>query len=104
MDDQVTHDALSPESQTAPEAPGAEVDELRRQLDEKQDRLLRALAEADNIRRRAQRDRDEDVKFATESLLRDLIPVLDNLDRALDAAKGAGSAAGVVEGVELIQR
>ncbi len=104
MDDSPTHDALSPESQAAPEAPASEVDELKRQLDEKQDRLLRALAEADNVRRRAQRDRDEYVKYANESLLRDLVPVLDNLDRALEAAKAAGNTAGVVEGVELIQR
>lgn len=122
MDDSPTHDALSPESQAASEAPVSEVDELKRQLDEKQDRLLRALAEADNVRRRTQRERDEYVKYANESLLRDLIPVLDNLDRALEAAKAAvavrtagGStaaasgetrevAAGVVGGVELIQR
>jgi len=41
---------------------------------------------------------------ATESLLRDLIPVLDNLDRALDAARAASTAANLVGGVELIQR
>lgn len=119
MDDQTTRDAPAPES---PEARLSEVEELRRQVEEKQDRLLRALAEADNVRRRAQRDREEYVKYAGESLLRDLIPVLDNLDRALEAARervpvGAAGrstaeasgtmtdfAAGVVEGVELVQR
>ncbi|MGH7276882.1 MAG: nucleotide exchange factor GrpE [Candidatus Rokuibacteriota bacterium] len=104
MDDSPTHEALSPEPQAAPEAPVSEVEELKRQLDEKQDRLLRALAEADNVRRRAQRDRDEYVKYANETLLRDFIPVLDNLDRALEAARARGDAASVVAGVELIQR
>jgi molecular chaperone GrpE len=56
------------------------------------------------VRRRAQRDRDEYVKYATDSLLRDLVPVLDNLDRALAAARTAGGASSVLEGVELIQR
>jgi molecular chaperone GrpE len=82
-----------------------EVAELRRQLDEKQDRLLRTLAEMDNMRRRAQREKEDYTRYATEALLRDLVPVLDNLDRALAAGRASGDAArGVVEGVELIQR
>jgi molecular chaperone GrpE len=80
------------------------VEELRRQLEEKQDRLLRALADAENFKRRTQRDRDESVRYANESLLRDLIPVLDNFDRALGAARAAGGAESLVGGVELIQR
>ena len=82
----------------------AQLEDLRRQLDDKQDRLLRALAEADNIRRRAQRDRDDYVKYATETLVRDLIPVLDNLDRALEAARATAGGGSVATGVELIQR
>ncbi|MBM4439101.1 MAG: nucleotide exchange factor GrpE [Candidatus Rokubacteria bacterium] len=81
-----------------------DVEQLRKELAEKNDRLLRALAEAENVRRRAQRDRDEGVKYAAESLLRDLLPVLDNLDRALDAARTAGESATIVDGVELIRR
>ena len=97
-------------SEETPEAPRSDVDELRRQLDEKQDRLLRALAETENVRRRAQRDREDYVRYANEALLRDLIPVLDNLDRALAAVRAAGrstaeaGAASLLEGVELIQR
>jgi molecular chaperone GrpE len=84
-------------------SPQAEIESLRRELQDKQDRLLRALAETDNVRRRAQRDREDYVKYANESLLRDLVPVLDNLDRALTAGRAA-AAGTVVEGVELIQR
>jgi len=85
---------------------GAEAspDDLRRQLDEKQDQYLRALAEMDNMRRRAQRDREEQSRYANETLLRDLVPILDNFDRALDAARAAGAAAAVVDGVELTRR
>lgn len=117
MDDKTTRDTPAPEAGEAPE-----VEDLRRQLEEKQDQLLRALAEADNVRRRAQRDREEYLKYANEPLLRDLIPLLDNFDRALEAARqrvavraagrsttGASGdpadfAASVVEGVELVRR
>jgi molecular chaperone GrpE len=93
-----------PAPETAPETAPPTPDDLRAQLAEKHDRLLRALAEADNIRRRAQRDRDDYTRYANESLLRDLIPVLDNLDRALAAARAGGGAGSLREGVELIQR
>src|SRR5712691_12301846 len=90
---------------TAPaEVTPAEVEELKRQRADKQDRLLRALAEVDNVKRRTQRERDEYVRYANESLVRELLPAIDNFDRALDAARATGEAAQVVEGVALIQR
>ena len=85
-------------------SPTAEVGDLRRQVEERHDRLLRALAEIENIKRRAQRERDDYIRYANETLLRDLVPVLDNLDRALAAVRTAGEAPRVVEGVELIRR
>jgi molecular chaperone GrpE len=100
MEDRTPIDATDADEPAAP----SQVEELRRELQDKQDRLLRALAETDNVRRRAQRDREDYIKYAAEALLRDLIPVLDNFDRALAAARDADSAANVVEGVELIQR
>jgi len=92
------------ESVPSAEAQVETVEELRRQVEEKQDRLLRALAEVENIKRRTQREREEYIRYANESLLRDVVPVLDNLDRALEAARGTGEVSGVVGGVELIQR
>lgn len=75
----------------------SEVEELR-------DRLLRALAETDNVRRRTQREREEGARYAGETLLRDIIPILDNVDRALDAARASGDTGRVVDGIELIRR
>jgi molecular chaperone GrpE len=99
MDEPTPHTATEAE-RTAE----TEVTELRRELQEQQNRLLRTLAETENVRRRAERTADDRVKYANESLLRDLIPVLDNFDRAAAAARAAGGAANVMEGVELIQR
>jgi molecular chaperone GrpE len=102
MDDRTPPDT-EPDN-AAPRPLEAEIEDLRRQVEDRQDKLLRALAEAENVRRRAQRDREEHLKYANESLIRDLIPVLDNLDRALTAGRGTAGAATVVEGIELIQR
>jgi len=105
MDKENGHDREPLEATPSAESQSGEtVAELRKQVEEKQDRLLRALAEAENIRRRSQRDREEYVRYANESMLRDLLPVLDNLDRALEAARATNDASGVVGGVELIQR
>ena len=101
-------DETQDKSESTPDAPtevtAAEVEELKRQLAEKHDRLLRAVAEVDNVKRRTQRERDEYVRYANEGLVRDLLPILDNFDRALDAARATQEAAKVVEGVALIQR
>jgi molecular chaperone GrpE len=99
-------DEPTPRTATEPEerAPEAELEALRHQLQEQQDRMLRALAETENVRRRVERTADERVKYANEALLRDLIPVMDNFDRALAAARAADGAATLVEGIELIQR
>jgi molecular chaperone GrpE len=100
MDDRTPPDTAEPDQPTAQ----AEVEDLRRQLQDNQDRLLRALAETENVRRRFERTADDRVKYANEALLRDLLPVLDNFDRALAAARTSGSAANVIEGIDLIQR
>ena len=66
-----------------------------------QDRFLRLAAEFENYKKRVQRDQDEYTKYAHERLLKDLLPVLDNLQRALQHAQSEGNTNGVVHGVEL---
>src|SRR3989338_321165 len=68
------------------------LDEVKQLLDEKTDRYLRAVADLDNQRKRAQREREDYIRFANESLLRAILPALANFDRALGAAR-AGSEA-----------
>jgi len=74
-----------------------------REVEAQQDRYLRAVAEFDNVRKRSAREREEYTRYANESLLRDILPVLDNLDRALHAARSE-PATSLTTGVELIQR
>ena len=74
-----------------------------REVEAQQDRYVRAVAEFDNVRKRSAREREEYTRYANESLLRDILPVLDNLDRALQAARSE-PATSLTTGVELIQR
>lgn len=77
---------------------------LEKEKKETYERLLRTAADYDNFRKRARKD-VEDARFkAKEEALRDILPVLDNLERAVAAASDATSAAAVVEGVKLVLR
>lgn len=83
-----------------------ELDALRAERDELRDRFMRTLADAENSRKRAERDRREAEQYGGSRLARDLLPVFDNLKRALDAATDdtRTQAAALIEGVELTLR
>jgi len=66
-----------------------------------QDKYLRLAAELDNYKKLAQRDRLDTSKFANETLLRDCLPIIDNLERAVKAAKETSSVDGLIRGVDL---
>jgi molecular chaperone GrpE len=104
-------DILDPEGDALALEPEEEIRRLRdaleaktREAEEHRDRYLRAAAEYDNTRKRATREREEYTRYANESLLREILPVLDNFERALQAARGEPAAAAVAAGVELTQR
>jgi molecular chaperone GrpE len=84
----------------------AEIESLRAERDEMRDRFMRALADAENSRKRGERDRREAEQYGGSRLARDMLPVYDNLRRALDAATEdqRRDAAALIEGVELTLR
>ncbi|MBH1988783.1 MAG: nucleotide exchange factor GrpE [Myxococcaceae bacterium] len=67
-----------------------------------QERYLRLYAEFDNFKKRSEKDRQISVRFASESLLKDLLPVLDHLEQAVSAATGASSVDAISEGVRMV--
>ena len=81
---------------------GVELDEVIRERDAHYDRLLRVTAEYDNFRRRSERERRELTEQATGDLLGDLLPVVDDLERALAADTEDGDA--YRRGVEIIHK
>lgn len=68
------------------------------------DRYVRSLADMDNVRRRARMEAEEARKFASEKVISDLLPVLDNFSRALEAANQTSDFEALRSGVELIHR
>jgi molecular chaperone GrpE len=79
------------------------LDALRREKDALQDRLLRTAAEFDNYRKRVERERREHSEYAGADILTDMLPIIDDLERALQASAG-GEAESYRRGVELIHK
>lgn len=73
-------------------------------LKEEHERALRAQADLENVRKRAGKERDEHAKFSQEKLLRDLLPVLDNLDRALEHAASSSGSEGLTSGIRMTRK
>jgi molecular chaperone GrpE len=84
----------------------AEIDALTAERDQYRDRFMRALADAENARKRSEKDRREAEQYGGSKLARDMLPVYDNLSRALEAATEEQRAAfgPLLEGVELTLR
>ncbi|MCD6187173.1 MAG: nucleotide exchange factor GrpE [Desulfuromusa sp.] len=79
-------------------------DKLTQALDETkahQEQYLRTLAEMENLRKRTQRDKEELAKYANENILREILPVIDNLERAVEHAEQTESDDGLFEGVQM---
>lgn len=96
-----------PDAAAAAAALADRVNELEAELAKEQDERLRALAEADNARRRAQKDREEANRYGSSALARDVISVADNLSRALEAMPETSDNAAMTqlaEGVAMVER
>jgi molecular chaperone GrpE len=99
--------------ETAPGEAGAEAAEvainheaelLRKDLEQMTDRALRAQAELENYRRRIARQMEDERRYASLPLLRDLLPVLDNVRRAIEAAQRSPEVGGLLEGFRMVAR
>jgi len=93
-----------PDAEAGAPAAEAHLAELRAELAAIKDRWLRERAELENYKRRMTREKSEALRFGSESLLKDLIPVIDNLHRALDHARGSREVEPIVTGIELVLR
>lgn len=91
---------------TETEQPGStDVAQLQKERDDYYDRLLRATAEFDNYRKRTDRERQQLAEAAAADLIKDLLPLVDDLERAMKAADATDEAAApILRGVEMIHK
>ena len=98
------------EAEASPEANDKSVDQLTAELDDLRDRLLRAVAESENIKKRAARDVKDTREYAVTGFARDMLDVADNLSRAIASVdseareNGSDALKTLIEGVEMTER
>jgi molecular chaperone GrpE len=80
----------------------AEVAAAREEARQSHERWVRERADLENQKKRAARERQDAERFGNETLVKDLLPILDNLERAIRAADGGGDGKRLVEGVQLV--
>jgi len=78
-----------------------ELEASRDEAQKNHEQYLRTLADMENLRKRSQREKEELAKFGNETILREILPVVDNLERAVDHAVQDEGASGLLEGVQM---
>ena len=98
---------LLQENQTSESVPGDSLSpeqQAQEELQIYQDKYMRLAAEFENYKRRAQRDQSDSIRYANESLLKNLLSTIDNLERAIKSGKDAGTTGPLLEGIELTHK
>jgi molecular chaperone GrpE len=95
--------AATPDQAEAQQTAPAEPD-LKAEMEKYRDAALRAAADLENFRKRMIREKEEAIRFANAGLLEKLLPILDNFQLGLDAAKNDAAAGGIVAGFAMVHR
>jgi molecular chaperone GrpE len=95
-------DSSAEDLQRQLEEKDAEIQRLQEQLAQANDQTLRAMADMENVRRRSRQEQEESARYGTQNLLQDLLPAIDNLERALSVPNATKES--LLEGVQLTMR
>jgi len=98
------HPSGPPVPKPHPDATESELARLKHEAAQAQERHLRMLAEFENTKKRLHREQEEFVRYASETLVRDLLPIVDSLDHALVAVDKQADPQAIIKGVHLIYR
>jgi len=102
-------DSAQTQAETNPEqavelTPEEKIAELEAQLAANHDQLLRKAAEFENFRKRMNQEKQSSIEYANQSLLLDIIPLIDNLERAIQAGETSSDHAAFLDGVKMIEK
>jgi molecular chaperone GrpE len=97
-------DLLQPDAASDPTSADSKEKQAQEELQIYQDKYIRLAAEFENYKRCAQRDQSDAIRYANESLLKNLLSTFDNLERAIQCGKDAGASGSLLEGVELTHK
>jgi molecular chaperone GrpE len=92
-----------PETEAACTGEGA-IDQLQTDLDRFKDLAHRSAADLDNLRRRTQREKQETVRYANTALLEKLLPIIDNFELGLSAARNEGGDSPILQGMAMVEK
>jgi molecular chaperone GrpE len=81
---------------------GEKLKAKEKESEENYQRYLRQIAEVENFKKRVNREKEDAIRFANENLIKDILPVIDNLERAISHAQGGGNGKQLVKGVEMV--
>jgi len=90
--------------QAAPETAPVEEKDHAAEAEKFRDLAMRTAADFDNFRKRAAREKEDAIRYANSSLLETLLPVIDNFELGLDAARSAPDAAAILQGLDMVSR
>jgi len=91
-----------PRTQTQDAEPGGDLQQLQGELDDLRTRLARVQADFQNSRRRLETDKEQAVQYANANLIKALLPVIDNFERALAVEPGKADATAILKGLQLV--
>ena len=97
-------ETMSAEADQTTQADEAVAEQLNKQLEEANSKLLRVQADYDNFRKRTQKEKEELAKYASAKLIENLLPSIDNFDRALAASEATGDFEALAKGLDMIYR
>jgi molecular chaperone GrpE len=99
-DDSDARETLSPEETAAP----SELDVIKREVEKYKDLTLRCQAELENFRKRITREKEDSIRYANAALLERLVPIVDNFELGLEAAKNSSDASSILLGMSMVQK